>query len=65
MSKYLTKLGDNAKKAFKNIDAKTKYPVATKVMMDTFFLGTSPVICQRQADYVCGIVDKFFSEKLS
>jgi CDP-6-deoxy-D-xylo-4-hexulose-3-dehydrase len=50
---------------YPNIDAKTKYPVATKVMMDTFFLGTSPVICQRQADYVCGIVDKFFSEKLS
>jgi gamma-glutamyl phosphate reductase len=27
MRKYLTKLGDNAKKAFKNIDTKTKNKV--------------------------------------
>jgi CDP-6-deoxy-D-xylo-4-hexulose-3-dehydrase len=33
-------------------DAKTRYPVATKVTTDTLFLGTSPVITTEQLDYV-------------
>ena len=47
-----------------NIDAKKEFPVATKVMTDTFFIGTSPVINEEQATYVCGVVDKFFDEEL-
>jgi CDP-6-deoxy-D-xylo-4-hexulose-3-dehydrase len=44
-----------------HIDAKTKFPVATKVTTDTFFLGASPVITDEQLDYVATVVDKFFS----
>jgi len=45
------------------VDAKKKYPVATKVMKDTFFIGTSPVITDDQTSYICKFVDKFFNEK--
>ena len=44
-----------------NIGIKTKFPVATKVMTDTFFLGTSPVITNPQLDYIEEIVNKFLS----
>jgi CDP-6-deoxy-D-xylo-4-hexulose-3-dehydrase len=44
----------NAKKA------KEYYPVATKVTIDTLFLGTSPVITEPQLDYVEQIVNEFF-----
>jgi len=37
-----------------------KYPVATKVTKDTFFVGASPVIDKVQIDYIESIVDKFF-----
>jgi CDP-4-dehydro-6-deoxyglucose reductase, E1 len=49
--------------AYRHLDieknAHTKYPVATKVTTDTFFLGTSPVITSDQLDYVKSIVDTF------
>lgn len=48
---------------YPNVDARTKYPVATKVMKDTFFLGTSPVITEEQTKYVCSMVDKFFETR--
>lgn len=41
-------------------DAHTRYPVATKVTTDTFFLGTSPVITSQQLDYVQQITEEFF-----
>jgi CDP-6-deoxy-D-xylo-4-hexulose-3-dehydrase len=41
-------------------DAATRYPVATKVTTDTFFLGTSPVITAPQLDYVQEMVNDFF-----
>jgi len=47
-----------------NTDAKKEFPVSTKVMTDTFFIGTSPVINEEQATYICGVVDKFFDEEL-
>lgn len=34
------------------------FPVATKVMRDTFFLGTSPVISQAQIEYIGEILAK-------
>ena len=37
------------------------YPVARKVTTDTFFLGCSPVITDKQIDYIQTIVDKFFN----
>lgn len=40
-------------------DAKTRYPVATKVTTDTLFLGTSPVITTEQLDYVAEQVHIF------
>jgi CDP-6-deoxy-D-xylo-4-hexulose-3-dehydrase len=46
------------------LDAHTKYPVATKVTTDTFFLGTSPVITSDQLDYVKTIVDAYMSKNL-
>lgn len=33
-----------------------EYPVATKVMRDTFFLGTSPVITEEQISYICDVL---------
>ena len=41
-------------------DTIKKYPVATKVTKDTFFVGASPVIDKVQIDYIESIVDKFF-----
>jgi CDP-6-deoxy-D-xylo-4-hexulose-3-dehydrase len=41
-------------------DAKKEFPVATKVMTDTFFLGTSPVITNPQLDYIEKIVQDYF-----
>lgn len=41
-------------------EMKSKYPVATKVTTDTFFLGCSPVITVEQIEYIKIIVDKFF-----
>jgi CDP-6-deoxy-D-xylo-4-hexulose-3-dehydrase len=41
-------------------DAKIKFPVATKVTTDTFFLGTSPVITNEQLDYIEHKVDEYF-----
>ena len=38
---------------------KAMYPVATKVMTDTFFLGTSPVISDEQIDYIGEQLDAF------
>ena len=43
-----------------HIDAKTAFPVATKVTKDTFFLGTSPVITEEQIGYIGKKVDQFF-----
>jgi CDP-6-deoxy-D-xylo-4-hexulose-3-dehydrase len=42
-------------------DAKNNFPVATKVMKDTFFHGTSPVITPEQIEYIGYTVDNFMS----
>jgi CDP-4-dehydro-6-deoxyglucose reductase, E1 len=39
-----------------------RYPVATKVTQDTFFLGTSPVITKEKIDYIENVVDTFIKE---
>ena len=44
--------------------ARDEYPVATKVMLDTFFLGTSPVVTLEQIKYIGIIVDEFMSRYL-
>jgi CDP-6-deoxy-D-xylo-4-hexulose-3-dehydrase len=44
--------------------ARDVFPIATKVMLDTFFLGTSPVVSLEQIDYIGTIVDKFMSKYL-
>jgi CDP-6-deoxy-D-xylo-4-hexulose-3-dehydrase len=44
--------------------ARDCFPVATKVMLDTFFLGTSPVVSLEQIEYIGSIVDKFMSKYL-
>jgi len=41
--------------------AKTKFPVATHVMLNSFFLGTSPVITPEQIAYIGDKVDSFMS----
>lgn len=41
------------------IEIKQKYPNATKVTTDTFFLGVSPVITDEQLNYVAEVVDNF------
>jgi CDP-6-deoxy-D-xylo-4-hexulose-3-dehydrase len=41
--------------------AKTNFPVATKVMIDTFFHGTSPVITPEQIAYIGEVVDEFIN----
>jgi len=41
--------------------AKNEYPVATKVMQNTFFHGTSPVITTEQIQYIGQVVDNFMS----
>lgn len=38
------------------------FPVATKVTLDTFFLGTSPVIDEQQLDYVDEAVKAFMGQ---
>jgi hypothetical protein len=42
-------------------DAKLNYPNATKVMRDTYFHGTSPVIIPEQIAYIGEQVDNFMS----
>jgi CDP-6-deoxy-D-xylo-4-hexulose-3-dehydrase len=42
-------------------DAKLNYPNATKVMRDTYFHGTSPVISPEQIAYIGEQVDGFMS----
>jgi len=44
--------------------ARDEFPIATKVMLDTFFLGTSPVVSLEQIAYIGTIVDKFMSKYL-
>lgn len=44
----------------KNFNAKTHFPIATKVTTDTLFLGTSPVITSPQLDYIEQTVNQFF-----
>jgi CDP-6-deoxy-D-xylo-4-hexulose-3-dehydrase len=46
----------------RNGNAKTDFPVATKVTTDTFFLGTSPVITTAQLDYIQQVVEEFFKQ---
>lgn len=43
----------------KIVPPKEKYPIATKVTTDTFFLGTSPVITPQQLNYVEEKVNDF------
>lgn len=38
------------------------YPVATKVMRDTFFLGTSPVVTVEQIEYIGDVVRRFMEK---
>jgi len=38
---------------------KDKYPNATKVTTDTFFLGTSPVLLKEQIDYIGEVLERF------
>jgi CDP-6-deoxy-D-xylo-4-hexulose-3-dehydrase len=47
--------------AYSHLGDGKKYPVATKVTTDTFFLGTSPVITSEQLNYVKEKIDKFMS----
>jgi CDP-6-deoxy-D-xylo-4-hexulose-3-dehydrase len=42
--------------------ARDNFPVATKVMLDTFFLGTSPVVSLEQIAYIKTVVDNFMSK---
>ena len=42
-------------------EAKVKFPKATKVMRDTYFHGTSPVITPEQIAYIGDRVDNFMS----
>jgi CDP-6-deoxy-D-xylo-4-hexulose-3-dehydrase len=44
--------------------ARDEFPVATKVMLDTFFLGTSPVVSLEQIAYIKTVVDEFMSKYL-
>ena len=39
------------------------FPNARKVTTDTFFLGTSPIITEKQLDYIESIIDDFFNQK--
>lgn len=42
-------------------DAMSNFPIATKVMVDTYFHGTSPVITEEQIKYIGETVDNFMS----
>lgn len=47
--------------AYKNVNAwQLSAPNATKIMKDTFFLGTSPVITQEQINYIEETVAEFY-----
>ena len=46
--------------SFNNI--RKRFPNAVKSTTNTFFLGTSPVITQKQLSYINEVVDKFFSQ---
>ena len=43
-------------------DIRKRFPNAVKSTTNTFFLGTSPVITQKQLSYINDVVDKFFSQ---
>ena len=43
-------------------NARDNFPVATRVMTDTFFHGASAVITPQQIDYIGSVVDKFMSQ---
>ena len=47
-----------------NCNAHARFPVATKVTKDTFFLGVSPVITKEQLNYVEEKVNDFFIKHL-
>lgn len=49
------------KHLMKQEDVRKKFPVATKVMLDTYFHGTSPVITTEQMDYIGYTLDNFMS----
>lgn len=40
-----------------------QFPVASRVMTDTFFIGTSPIITNEQIDYVEEILDNFMKNR--
>lgn len=40
--------------------AKNNFPNSTHAMLNTFFLGTSPVITKQQIEYIKTVVDSFF-----
>ena len=42
--------------------ARDNFPVATHVMLNTFFLGTSPVVTLEQIAYIGTIVDQYMSK---
>jgi CDP-6-deoxy-D-xylo-4-hexulose-3-dehydrase len=42
-------------------DARNNFPVATYVMKNTYFHGTSPVITPEQIEYIGEVVDGFMS----
>lgn len=43
-------------------DARDNFPVATRVMTDTFFHGASAVITPEQIEYIGTVVDKFMNQ---
>jgi CDP-6-deoxy-D-xylo-4-hexulose-3-dehydrase len=43
-------------------ETREMFPVATYVMLNTFFLGTSPVVSLEQIAYIKTIVDNFMSK---
>jgi len=46
------------------VKARDEFPVATHVMLNTFFLGTSPVVTLEQIKYIGVIVDEYMSRFL-
>jgi CDP-4-dehydro-6-deoxyglucose reductase, E1 len=45
--------------------AKLKFPVATYVMSNTFFHGTSPVVTAEQIDYIGDVLDLFMKKYIN
>ena len=45
-------------------ETREMFPVATYVMLNTFFLGTSPVVSLEQIAYIKTVVDEFMSKYL-